>query len=62
MTASVLQLPGGSLADERVSLGEELRTVGMVWEREAIRFFRTKARSCPASSSRSCSCSCSATG
>jgi ABC-2 type transport system permease protein len=44
MTPSVLQLPGGSLADERVSLGEELRTVGMVWEREAIRFFRTKAR------------------
>ena len=44
MTASALQLPGGSLADERVSLAEELRTVGMVWEREAIRFFRTKAR------------------
>jgi ABC-2 type transport system permease protein len=44
MTASTLQLPGGPLADERVSLGEELRTVGMVWEREAIRFFRTRAR------------------
>jgi ABC-2 type transport system permease protein len=44
MTAGVLQLPGGSLADERESLGEELRTVGMVWEREAIRFFRTRSR------------------
>jgi ABC-2 type transport system permease protein len=44
MTASVLQLPGGSLADERESPAEELRTVGMVWEREAIRFFRTRAR------------------
>jgi len=44
MTASVLQLPGRPLADERASLAEELRTVGMVWEREAIRFFRTKAR------------------
>ncbi len=26
------------------SLAEELCTVGMVWEREAIRFFRTRAR------------------
>jgi ABC-2 type transport system permease protein len=44
MTADTLQLPGGQLADERESLAEELRTVGMVWEREAIRFFRTRAR------------------
>jgi len=44
MTADALKLPGGSLPDERESVGEELRTVGMVWEREAIRFFRTRAR------------------
>jgi len=44
MSATTLQLPGRPLADERVSLAEELRTVGMVWEREAIRFFRTRAR------------------
>lgn len=44
MTASVLDLPGGSLADERESLREEARTVGMVWERELIRFFRTRSR------------------
>ncbi len=44
MTSAALELPGRPLADERESLGEELRTVGMVWEREAIRFFRTKAR------------------
>jgi hypothetical protein len=39
-----LELPGRTLADERESLAEEPRTVGMVWEREAIRFFRTRAR------------------
>jgi len=44
MTATALDLPGQPLADERESLAEELRTVGMVWEREAIRFFRTRAR------------------
>ena len=44
MSATALDLPGRPLADERESLGEELRTVGMVWEREAIRFFRTRAR------------------
>jgi ABC-2 type transport system permease protein len=44
MTADALELPGGSLPDERESVAEELRTVGMVWEREAIRFFRTRAR------------------
>ena len=44
MTSGALELPGGPLADERESLAEELRTVGMVWERETIRFFRTRAR------------------
>jgi ABC-2 type transport system permease protein len=44
MSVTGLELPGQPLADERESLAEELRTVGMVWEREAIRFFRTRAR------------------
>jgi len=44
MNGAVLDLPGRPLPDERESLGEQLRTVGMVWEREAIRFFRTRAR------------------
>jgi len=44
MSVTALDLPGRPLADERESLAEEVRTVGMVWEREAIRFFRTKAR------------------
>ncbi len=44
MTAQTLELPGGPQADEPESLSEELRTVGMVWEREGIRFFRTRAR------------------
>jgi len=44
MSATDLDLPGRPLADERESPAEELRTVAMVWEREAIRFFRTRAR------------------
>ncbi|MGA8296677.1 MAG: ABC transporter permease, partial [Acidimicrobiales bacterium] len=32
------------LADERGDLAGELRTIGMVWERELIRFVRTRAR------------------
>jgi len=44
MSATALDLPGRPLADERESLAEGLRTIGMVWEREAIRFFRTRAR------------------
>ena len=44
MSATALDLPGRPLADERESLAEEVRTVGMVWEREVIRFFRTRAR------------------
>jgi ABC-2 type transport system permease protein len=44
MPATPLQLPGRRLADEGESLAEELRTTGMVWEREIIRFFRTRAR------------------
>ncbi len=42
--ATALDLPGGSLVDERENFGEELRTIGMVWERELIRFFRTRSR------------------
>jgi ABC-2 type transport system permease protein len=44
MTTTALDLPGRPLADERENVAEELRTVGMVWEREIIRFFRTRAR------------------
>ncbi len=44
MAATSLDLPGEPLADERESLAEALRTTGMVWEREIIRFFRTRAR------------------
>ena len=44
MYAAAVDLPGRPLIDERESLAEEVRTVGMVWEREAIRFFRTRAR------------------
>ena len=44
MSVTSLELPSRPLADERENLAEELRTVGMVWEREAIRFFRTRAR------------------
>ncbi len=44
MSVTALDLPGRPLADERESITEEFRTVGMVWEREAIRFFRTRAR------------------
>jgi hypothetical protein len=42
-----LELPGRPLVDERQSVAEELRTVDMMWEREAIRFFRTRARVLP---------------
>jgi ABC-2 type transport system permease protein len=41
MTAVTAAAP---LADEHVNLAEELRTVGMVTEREFIRFVRTRAR------------------
>lgn len=44
MAATALDLPGAPLPDERESLAEELRTVGMVTERELIRFVRTRAR------------------
>lgn len=33
-----------ALPDERDSLAGELRTIGMVWERELIRFVRTRTR------------------
>ena len=44
MASAALDLPGRALADERENLAEEVRTVGMVWERELIRFFRTRSR------------------
>jgi ABC-2 type transport system permease protein len=44
MSATSLDLPGAPLPDERESLVEELRTTGMVFEREIIRFFRARAR------------------
>jgi len=44
MASAALGLPGKPLADERENLAEEVRTVGMVWERELIRFFRTRSR------------------
>jgi ABC-2 type transport system permease protein len=44
MTMTALDLPAGPVADERENAAEELRTIGMVWERELIRFFRTRAR------------------
>jgi len=44
MASAALGLPSKPLADERENLAEEVRTVGMVWERELIRFFRTRSR------------------
>jgi ABC-2 type transport system permease protein len=43
---SSLILPAGTqhLAEEKDALVSELRTVGMVWERELIRFVRTRTR------------------
>ena len=42
-TASLPSLPS-NLVDEREDLRGELRTIGMVWERELIRFARTRTR------------------
>jgi ABC-2 type transport system permease protein len=36
--------PTSGLTDERGDFGGELRTVGMIWERELIRFVRTRTR------------------
>jgi len=46
MTTTTVGVPAGSpvLADERENLGSELRTIGMVWQRELIRFVRTRTR------------------
>ncbi len=44
MATIATDLPGPSLVDERENFGEELRTTAMVWERELIRFFRTRSR------------------
>lgn len=43
---STVELAANSLplADERGDFAGELRTIGMVWERELIRFVRTRAR------------------
>jgi ABC-2 type transport system permease protein len=44
MATVELSLPDVDLVDEREDLLSNLRTVGMVWERELIRFFRTRTR------------------
>ena len=44
MTAVTVRAEAMSVVDQPPSLGEELRTVGMVWERELIRFERTRSR------------------
>jgi ABC-2 type transport system permease protein len=44
MTTVDLAVKPKPLVDERVDLFGELRTVGMVWERELIRFARTRTR------------------
>ena len=41
---SAQDVGAASLADERAGFASELRTVGMVWERELIRFVRTRTR------------------
>ena len=43
---AILELPGqrSVLVDEREDLASELRTIAMVWERELIRFARTRTR------------------
>lgn len=42
MTTLATDLQG--TVEDRAQAGEELRTIGMVWRREAIRFLRTRAR------------------
>jgi len=44
MTTLDLAVKPTSLVDERADLSGELRTVGMVWKRELIRFARTRTR------------------
>ena len=44
MEALPLAIAPLALVDERAELRSELRTVGMVWERELIRFERTRTR------------------
>ncbi len=44
MTIVRLPVTTPALPDERLDLGGELRTIGMVWERELIRFVRTRTR------------------
>jgi ABC-2 type transport system permease protein len=42
--ATTLGLPVRAVSDERSDIAGELRTIGMVWERELIRFARTRTR------------------
>jgi ABC-2 type transport system permease protein len=44
MTIAELPIERSALVDEREDLASELRTIGMVWERELIRFVRTRTR------------------
>jgi ABC-2 type transport system permease protein len=44
MTVVRLRRTGPAVSDEHNDLAGELRTVGMVWERELIRFVRTRTR------------------
>lgn len=44
MTSLQPPTPPLALIDERVDVRGELRTIGMVWERELIRFVRTRTR------------------
>ena len=42
MTTAAMTRP--PIDDDRIDVGEELRTIGMVWRRELIRFSRTRTR------------------
>jgi ABC-2 type transport system permease protein len=44
MTTASLPVRSPPLADDREDLAGELRTIGMVWERELIRFVRMRTR------------------
>jgi ABC-2 type transport system permease protein len=44
MATLEMPLPRSTVIDEREGILSELRTIGMVWERELIRFVRTRTR------------------
>ncbi|MDA8312194.1 MAG: ABC transporter permease [Actinomycetota bacterium] len=44
MTVLPIRTATAQIVDQPPSLGEELRTIGMVWQRELIRFERTRSR------------------